>query len=79
MFLCYLAQKNLLREFHVDEEEGSLVGLRDLNKLRGHLIIKSLDKVKNREGAANAHLDQKKDITKLELHWFHGNRASHIL
>jgi len=74
-----LASVECSGEFHVDEEEGSLVGLRDLNKLRGHLIIKSLDKVKNREGAANAHLDQKKDITKLELHWFHGNRASHIL
>ncbi|RLN11673.1 hypothetical protein C2845_PM09G18860 [Panicum miliaceum] len=64
-----LASVECSGEYHVDEEEGSLVGLRDLNKLRGQLIIKSLDKVKSREGAANAHLDQKKDITKLELHW----------
>lgn len=64
-----LASVDCSGEFVVDEEEGSLVGLKDLNKLRGQLIIKSLDKVKSREGAAKAHLYKKKDITKLELHW----------
>ncbi|XP_062230129.1 putative disease resistance protein At3g14460 [Phragmites australis] len=63
-------------EFHVDEEEGSLVGLKDLKKLRGQLTIMSLDKVKNKVEASKAHLHLKEHITKLELQWGSSKCAS---
>ncbi|GJM97965.1 hypothetical protein PR202_ga14934 [Eleusine coracana subsp. coracana] len=56
-------------EFHVDKAEGSLLGLRDLNILRGQLAIMSLDKIKCREEAYKGHLHLKKHVTKLELQW----------
>lgn len=55
-------------EFCVDEE-GSLLGLKDLNKLRGQLTIMSLEKVRNKVEASKAHLHLKEHITKLELQW----------
>uniref|UniRef100_A0ACD6AG50 Uncharacterized protein n=1 Tax=Avena sativa TaxID=4498 RepID=A0ACD6AG50_AVESA len=58
-----------LREFLVDEEEQSLVQLKDLNKISGELSVRFLENVKNREEAAKSHLDLKEHISKLELEW----------
>lgn len=56
-------------EFIVDKKEKSLVKLQDLNKIRGELVVSSLENVKNREEAAKSHLDLKEHISKLELEW----------
>ncbi|XP_015694215.1 disease resistance protein RGA2-like [Oryza brachyantha] len=56
-------------EFHVGKKGQSIVGLEDLNALRGELAIRLLENVKTGEEAAKAHLDLKKHITKLELEW----------
>jgi hypothetical protein len=62
-------------EFHVNEE-GSLVALKDLNKIRGQLTLMSLDKVQNKVEASQAHLHHKEHIIKLELQWGSLNCAS---
>lgn len=62
-------------EFHVNDE-GSLLGLKDLNMIRGHLTLLSLDKVQNKEEASKAHLHHKEHIMKLELQWGSLNFAS---
>ncbi|KAJ1287908.1 hypothetical protein BS78_02G046700 [Paspalum vaginatum] len=62
-------------EFHIGNE-GSLLGLKDLNNLQGQLTIMSLDKAKGREEASKAHLHLKGHITKLELQWGSDDVAS---
>ncbi|CAL5053812.1 unnamed protein product [Urochloa decumbens] len=66
---CNLPSIECAGEFHVDKEEGSLIGLKNLNMLRGQLTIMCLDRVKGRDKASNCHLHLKEHITKLELQW----------
>uniref|UniRef100_A0A0E0HTL8 NB-ARC domain-containing protein n=1 Tax=Oryza nivara TaxID=4536 RepID=A0A0E0HTL8_ORYNI len=64
-------------EFHVGKKGQSIVGLKDLNELRGELAIRLLENVKTKEEAAKANLDLKKHIRKLELEWGSGDHDGH--
>lgn len=64
-------------EFHVGKKGQSIVGLKDLNELRGELAIRLLENVKTKEEAAKANLELKKHIRKLELEWGSGDHDGH--
>ncbi|CAO2142820.1 unnamed protein product [Urochloa humidicola] len=65
-----LTSLQTLPRFRVREERGyELKQLKHLNKLRGTLSIQCSRNVRSKEEALEAHLTQKKRLTKLEL-WF---------
>ncbi|CAO1940411.1 unnamed protein product [Urochloa humidicola] len=67
-----LTSLQTLPRFKVREERGyELKQLNHLNKLRGTLMIDDLGNAGSKEEALEAHLTQKKRLTKLEL-WFDG-------
>ncbi|KAL0359347.1 UNVERIFIED_CONTAM: putative disease resistance protein [Sesamum angustifolium] len=65
-----LSKLRTLRAFLVGEEEGSRIGeLKDMNKLKGSLLISNLENVSTKEEAAEACLCNKQDLKKIELRW----------
>ncbi|XP_011079109.1 uncharacterized protein LOC105162710 isoform X1 [Sesamum indicum] len=65
-----LSKLRTLRAFLVGEDEGSRIGeLKDMNKLKGSLLISNLENVSTKEEAAEAYLCNKQDLKKIELQW----------
>ncbi|CAL4982652.1 unnamed protein product [Urochloa decumbens] len=66
-----LTSLQTLPRFRVCKERGyELKQLKHLNKLRGTLMIEDLGIVRSKEDAIEAHLTQKKGVTKLDLSFF---------
>ncbi|KAL0346121.1 UNVERIFIED_CONTAM: putative disease resistance protein [Sesamum radiatum] len=65
-----LSKLRTLRAFLAGEDEGSRIGeLKDMNKLKGSLLISHLENVSTKEEAAEACLCNKQDLKKIELQW----------
>ncbi|KAJ4745470.1 Disease resistance protein RGA2 [Rhynchospora pubera] len=63
-----------LEEFHIAESEGYRISeLRDMNEIRGHLLLSNLQHVSSKEEAATSQLAKKKYLKNLELEFNYKN------
>ncbi|KAH7688925.1 P-loop containing nucleoside triphosphate hydrolase protein, partial [Dioscorea alata] len=57
-------------EYHLKRERGFTVAqLRNMNELRGHLLLLGLENIDNMEEAIKAKLKEKRHIKELKLYW----------